>query len=325
MKRIIARVLLISDLHKLSVSVGKQKGQAVKWHEKIVERVIIDRWKIKNVAIAVPRLWKAIEENGPYDKVFVSGDAIEAEYNERGMIGGCDIIEMRLIRERLKFLTKVEPIFVPGDHELGYKLALSSDLLGGISEISVRNFEQECNRIVGYESLEKFCFLWLCSSLFSQSITHLSGDERRYIEALHQYQCEVITSVIRSVKEDKSLFILLHDPDALEKVDALLSQKDKSKIAGVFCGHMHATESLVGYARLGRIAQTRLSGLLAKMFQRWRMIHEGAKGNPRRLELFKGYNLQIIPAPGGMMGVGGGFKVLNIYDNGTFETEKYKI
>lgn len=326
---LVAKVFLISDLHQLSVAVGDQEGQALRWHEKVAE-AYFDRWKKWNTAVALPKLWSSIEKlrgnKELHTAVFVTGDAIEAEYNERGMLNFCDRVQIRLIKNHIQMLTEAEEIvFVPGDHELGYRLPLSSDSRGGISKQSIDIFMRECNQLFGYKKIANFHFAWLSSSLFSQDTTHLPMEERMFISRMESAQRFNLPSALWEVKEGEKLFLLIHDPDALEHVDRLLPAKSLKMIAGVFSGHLHAQESLRKYEMLGKIAQTKISALLAKAFKRWRLVHDWAKGNPRRLELFRKYDLRIIPAPGGMMGKGGGFLVMNLYEDGSYEIKKHSL
>jgi len=54
-------------------------------------------------------------------------------------------------------------------------------------------------------------------------------------------------------------------------------------------------------------------------------IRNWAEGNLIRLEIFERYHLHVIPAPGGMLGIGKGFLTLSVYDDGTWVTQRHKI
>lgn len=323
-KAVVARILLISDFHKLSVPVGQQKGQALKWYEKIFEG-IINIWKWWNIKYAIPGMMKKIfrlnaQQGMKFDLQIINGDVIESEYNERGMIMGVDRSTLRNTINTIPSGVRLEETYVvPGDHELGYRLALSTDPRGGISWESLDGFFHVIGPFWQTFTAGGIHFITLSSSLMMQRLDHLPRAEQVKIEELRHDQDVFIQRTLEQIPEGKTVFVFLHDPDAIAKFDEYIRDYYymHNKNIKIFCGHMHAEWSLDVYRKLGSLALSKYAYLLPKKIREW------ASDNRSRLELFEKYQLQIVPAPGGMMGLGGGFLVLSIY-NTTFSIDRYK-
>lgn len=320
------KILLISDLHKLSVPVGKQKGQVLKWYEKAFEW-FINIWKWWNIAYAIPKMIRKIflmvQHGTKFDFVLVGGDVIESEYNERGMVMSVDCQMLCDMMDSIALSSGVEldKIFVvSGDHELGYRLPLSTDPSGGISDKSIGNFLNVVGPLWQAFTKGDYTFVILSSSLMMQKLDHLTAEKQEQIIKLCQEQKVFIQKTLNAIPEGRTVFVFMHDPDALIKFDEYIRDYYymHNKNFKVFCGHMHAEWSLVAYEKLGKLAFSKLAGLLPEKIIRW------AKGNNRRLMLFEKYNLQIMLAPGGMMGVGGGFLVLEVFTNGKYQINRHK-
>lgn len=327
MAKKIARILLISDFHWMVVPPGQQKGQIIKGFSRIVEGVINiwKRWNVPNVRKALSK----ISAMGEFDLAISNGDIAECVYNERGIITQEDIKALRDLKQYLEGQIRLSsPNIVStirynsGDHELGYKLPLSVDPNGGISQTSFENFHNIFGPFFQKFSWgSEFHFILLCSSLLIQETNHLREAEKNYVDNLKKKQAEFLQNYLDDA-EHKNVFIFLHDPDAIEIIDPIL-EKYPQKRFKVFCGHLHAEESLKDYEQLGRIANSRLAKIIS-LYSKGKKIMEWAKGNLQRLEIFKKYNLQIILATGGMMGKGGGFLILNLFDDGSYQIEKHK-
>lgn len=324
--RILAKVLLISDLHKLSVPVGKQKGQALKWYEKIFEG-IINIWKWWNIKYAIPGMMRKIfllttQQGVKFDLQIINGDVIESEYNERGMMMDVDRSALRNTVNTIPSGVRLEETYVvPGDHELGYRLALSSDPKGGISWESLDGFFHVIGPFWQTFVAGGVHFITLSSSLMMQQLDHLPSEEQTQIEKLRHEQEAFIQRTLEQIPEGETVFVFLHDPDAIAKFDEYIREYYymHNKNIKIFCGHMHAEWSLEAYKKLGRIALSKRAYLLPGKIRQW------AKDNSRRLKLFEKYELQIVPAPGGMMGIGGGLLVLNIFENQAYEVERHDV
>jgi hypothetical protein len=326
-RNIIARILLVSDLHELSVPVGKQKGQGAKWWQWLGEWVIFNPFKWWNNAFVIPRFIKKIsylsEGHLPrYHAQIVDGDLIECEYNERGMVMRNDCWKMRDCLDKLRLFSRSEKMYaVAGDHELGYRLPLSSDPFGGISCASVNNFLHYAGPLWQTFSFGDVYFILLSSSLMIQGLEHLSEKQRLKILQMREEQRIFFLATLSKIPKEKMVFVFMHDPDAISVLNVYICKHpwNCNKNITIFCGHMHAEFSLKIYKFLGKIAHSCWASVLPIKIRAWAAV------NNVRLTLFKKYNLQIIPAPSGMMGIGGGFKVLNIYNDGTYEIEKHKI
>lgn len=334
MKELLARILLMSDSHCMVVPPWKQKGQTEKGLAGWIVEFFISIWKLFNLHFFVKAIEK-IGKMGKFDKVIYCGDLAECVYNERGMITGKDLKEMERFKAfiELGIDVKKENIhYLPGDHELGYILPLSCDPEGGISWKSIDNFQSVFGPLFSGFAIEKFSFILLCPSLFIQPIDHLSDDEKKYIFKLRDDQYNFVWNYFADRKKEGIVFLFMHDPDALEQFDAQALNYNvlRGRKYKAFSGHMHAEESLASYKRLGRIAnaQTWLEKFCRWFFNRnkkGRKVMRWAKGNLCRMEIFRKYELQVVPSTAGMMGKGGGFLILNLFDDGSYEIEKHKI
>lgn len=329
---LIARILLISDSHCMVVPPWKQKGQTEKGIAGWIVEFFIAIWKLFNFHFFIKAVEK-IGKMGSFDRVIYCGDLAECVYNERGMITRKDLKEMERFKAfvELGINVKKENIhYLPGDHELGYILPLSCDPEGGISRKSICNFQSVFGPLFSAFSIGEFHFILLSSSLLIQK----SKDAE--LLSLKEDQFKMFDGILEKILEGKDVFLFLHDPDGLQAIKShfdtpyLGSYYLRNKNFHTFCGHMHAESSLKSYENLGRIANARtvkekFSHWLFSLFKKGRKVMEWAKGNIRRMEIFRKYDLQIIPSTAGMMGKGGGFLILDLYDDGTYSIEKHKI
>lgn len=193
-----------------------------------------------------------------------------------------------------------------------------------MSEDSIKNYLKAVSPNL-WKSFKvgKFHFLLISSSLITQDYSSRPLKEKEYLDEIVKEQYVFMRYMLSEVGKDEQIFLFVHDPDCLEKVSQMFPELEK-KIARVFCGHMHAEESLKGYERLGKIANSRLAKIIS-LHSKGKKTMLWAKGNLERLKIFKKYKLQIIPATGGMMGKGGGLLVLRLFDNGSYQIEKHKV
>lgn len=334
MAKLIARILLISDSHCMVVPPWKQKGQTEKGVAGRIVEFFISIWKLFNFHFFTKAI-KEIGKMGKFDKVICCGDLAECVYNERGMVTGKDAEEMKRFKAfiELGIDAEIENFhYLPGDHELGYILPLSCDPDGGISWKSIDNFQSVFGPLFSGFTIEKFKFILLCPSLFIQPIDHLSESEKKYIVKLQDNQQNFIWNYFADKKKEGIVFIFMHDPDGLDQFNAIVLNYNvlRNRKYKALCGHMHAEASLEKYQNLGRIAKAisfkeKCLRWFFNRFEKGKKVIAWAKGNLCRMEIFKKYDLQIVPSTAGMMGRGGGFLVLNLYDDGSYEIEKHKI
>lgn len=321
-REILISYLLFSDAHYMVVPPNQQKGQVKTGIGRIIE-FFIGIWKRKNNAL----FEKAISKISLYRSGIFLGDLVECIYNERGMI---TTIDMQVIN-RLKKQLKMVQVFVPGDHELGYILPLSLDPKGGMSQRSAFNFMREMGRIYDYFYIRNFHFLFLCSSLFTQDLGLLPVNDYKWLKDMKKMQERFILDMLKTIPPTDNIFVFLHDPDALYEFDKLISRNclDDLKMTA-FCGHLHSEGSLKDYEKLGRIANAqspkeKLYQWFFERFEKGRKVLAWSQKNLLRVALFKKYNLHVVPALGGMMGKGGGYKVLNLYADSSFDVSRYKL
>lgn len=321
MKKIISKILLVSDFHQLTVPVGMQKGQRLNFFERIFEG-IINIWKRWNVRFAIPSLMGKISRHSANVKMAIlNGDIVECEYNERGMTQKTDVRVVNNLRDSLQKIIDVPWYFVVGDHEIGYKLPLSRDPNGGVSTKSISNFQRTLGKLFHGVYGQDFNLLFVSSTLMLSDWRSLGSAEGMELQSLKREQEKFIVRWLMEIEEYKKVFVFMHDPDALKNFRSIINRDyyAKNKNFTVFCGHMHADWTLRAYEALGKISKSPFRIIMPKKIRIW------ASDNLERLDLFRKYDLQIIPAPGGMMGLGGGFKILNIYDDGSYGIEKYSI
>lgn len=293
------RILLISDLHFLSVPVGKQEGQGNKAWQRLMEKTIFDSFKRKNLKKILPALLLKIMQKGPFEAVIVNGDLMESRFNERGMILEGDCLAMKSILEKLGLKSGLsERIYVsPGDHELGYRLALSSDPEGGMSLKSLDNFRKTVGPLWQSFKIGKVNFLLLCSSLMIQNFDQLGKDEQNSLKSLREEQKKFTLEFLRSTKVKDKTLVFLHDPDAMKVFDSYAQEAGAEKFSiKIFGGHLHASFVSVIY-----------------------------KLNREKRALFEKYETTVVPAPGGVLGFGGGFLILELSDDGHMEIKKIRI
>ena len=144
-----------------------------------------------------------------------------------------------------------------------------------------------------------------------------------------QLQEEFYKDEITYTQPEQKVILMLHDPDALAPMFSFLG-KNLEKIEKTFSGHQHAQWVNRIYPTLCSTASSRVLELPLKPFFNkffpgkadavWNCFRQN-KDNAR---IWDSVKLSIIPAPGGMLGVGGGFLIADLKEEG-IEVKKVKI
>jgi len=139
---------------------------------------------------------------------------------------------------------------------------MSKDPEGGISLKAIRR----CIGIFGppcdYFSVGRIHFILLSSSLLIQSFSHRPEEEQVKIAELARNQVDLLIVKLLTIPAGEKVFLFLHDPDALVKVDEIINNKTlpkqmREKEILVFCGHLHSEWVLNVYQRLGLMAKSK--------------------------------------------------------------------
>ncbi|MDD3486775.1 MAG: hypothetical protein PHF35_00115 [Candidatus Moranbacteria bacterium] len=316
----------MSDAHWMVVPPEKQEGQAIRGIDRLIEGKI-RKWKKLNKQNFRLALNNA-KQNGPFNEFIFLGDLVECVHNEKGMVTLTDLEEISILKKfvinALGLRFSGDDHYIPGDHELGYVLPLSLDPDGGMTGESITNFQNILGPMFDAWNIGNFIFITISSSLFTQFEWRNDVE----IAELRQKQVKFLVEKLSKLPPEKKVFLFLHDPDAIEHINAL---PGASRITQIFCGHLHSENTVNSYRRLGKMANSfwgrlllRFVGLIFNRLQRVNKVINWAKGNPYRLELFKKYNLQVVPAPNGMLGKGSGFLILELYADGNYEIKKFE-
>ncbi|MDD3607945.1 MAG: hypothetical protein PHQ20_04100 [Candidatus Moranbacteria bacterium] len=199
--------------------------------------------------------------------------------------------------------------FMAGGHELGYILPLSNDPEGGPSERSVAVFEQNFNQLFYVFNYGLYKFVVLSSDLELLQSGPEDLIKKKHLQT-EFYQNEIACS-------ERPVIIMIHDPDALASMWPFL-EKHQDRIARVFSGHQHARWVNWIYPKICSVASSRILEILLKpLFNKLFPGKADAvwvyfQNNKNNAHIWKQLNLSIIPAPGGMMGIGGGFLVADL-------------
>ncbi len=248
--------------------------------------------------------------------LFFGGDMVTG-YGERGATGPDSLEHMlafkRLLNENFR---GVPWNFMAGGHELGYRLPLSTDPEGGINEKAISVFEQEFGELFYTFEIGRYKFVVLSSDL-----ELYEGKKTNKILKLKNLQHDFYRDEISFTTSGQKIVLMLHDPDALVPMFPFLKE-NLGKIEMTFSGHQHARWVNKLYPILCRLASADLLKVpLKNIFNHYFPnkaddVWEYFLENKNNAQIWKALNLQIIPAPGGMFGIGGGFLIADIGDEG---------
>jgi hypothetical protein len=262
------------------------------------------------------------EKIGDVDFVFCGGDMVTG-YGERGLIGPDSPEHISKFKQVLDEHFRESPKrYMAGGHEVGYVLPLSTDPEGGPSEKSIQVFEENFNQLFYTFSEGQYKFVVLSSDL-----ELLKGGTDKLMKQ-KELQAEFYKDEITYAHPDQRIVLMLHDPDALAPMFSFLG-KNLDKIEKTFSGHQHAQWVNKIYPNLCSVASSRLLELPMKpLFNKFfpgkaDAVWNYFRQNKDNAQIWNSVKLSVIPAPGGMLGVGGGFLIANLKENG-IEVKKVK-
>ncbi len=258
---------------------------------------------------------------GNIDFSFFGGDMVTG-YGERGLLGPDSLEHIskfkRIVEEYLPGLPKK---YIAGGHEIGYRLPLSTDPEGGPSESSIQVFEQNFNKLFYTFSEGRYKFVVLSSDL------ELLQNGTESLMKRQKLQEEFYKDEITYTHPLERIVLMLHDPDALAPMSCFL-RKNLKKIEMTFAGHQHAQWVNQIYPNICRMASLRMLELpLKPLFNKFfpgkaDFVWDYFRQNKENARIWNAMKLSIIPAPGGMLGVGGGFLIVDLKEDGI---EIYKL
>ncbi len=259
---------------------------------------------------------------GNINFLFLGGDMITG-YGERGLIGPDSPEHITKFKKTLdEYFQELPKRYMAGGHEVGYVLPLSTDPEGGPSEKSIQVFEENFNQLFYTFSENQYKFVVLSSDL---ELLKSGSDALMKRKALQE---EFYKDEITYTKPEQKVVLMLHDPDALAPMFSFLG-KNLDKIEKTFSGHQHAQWVNKIYPNLCSMASSRVLELPLKLlFNKffpgkadavWNYFQQ----NKDNAQIWSSVKLSIIPAPAGMLGIGGGFLIADLKENG-IEVKKIK-
>lgn len=319
--------ILITDLHEQPFKEEKFKTQ----RKNIIERFIqffANKNRKKEKAIA---LIKAEIEERKIGTAITNGDFSESKATERGMETQEDRITAQEVESEYRQKLGLKKIIRNGgNHEFGYNLPLGTDPKRGIRWQSIQNFMQ----IAGWEDIYHSVSVCGYKLIF---IPYIFSEEEAYDFDIRLVQIRFLKKMKADLESDMPIILFVHDPDSFDHRGLLKLIRDyKSRIKVIFFGHYHSwinllvTKILVDvYVKwwliLPRILINIIILLLTGEIKKVEKISAYFRKRKNIPKLIKDLGATLIPAPTGMFGIGGGFLILNINDDGTYSIEKHKI
>ncbi len=261
---------------------------------------------------------------GGVQHIFFGGDMVSG-YGERGLSGPNS---QRAINDFGQVLDgfisdEIPKHYVTGDHEMGYELPWSWDEEGGMNETSIEMFDCNFNELFFTVQEDQYKFVALSSDL-----ELLNDGGRMVTEEMmkkKRRQEEFYKDTISEVSNDEKIVLMLHDPDALQPMFDFL-EKHLEKIEKTFVGHHHAQWITAVQKYLYQIAGSSLGNPSLKFLEQF-----VAKSSLQHLreksvngKIWQQVKMVTVPAPGGNFGIGGGFLVATLGEQG-LDVQKHKL
>jgi len=256
---------------------------------------------------------------GPYRYVFFGGDMISG-------LGGKGLSYPEAKKNIQDFFQTLNKYFLPkayknkqyfiaGNHELGYRFPWSPDKQGRLSEEALEIFEKEFNKLFFTLDNGQYKFL-----IVSSDLELISEKNKKIPESIlkkKQEQKEFYRDILNETrtKNAEKIILMLHDPDALNPMFKFLEQH-LDKIEKTFAGHHHTVwqRKLLEYSyRLADNINFKDSRLIKKVAPNY---WQKTLGDRQNYNIWRKCKLITIPAPGGVLGAGGGFLVAYLTERG---------
>ncbi len=262
-------------------------------------------------------LLSEVKNIGGVQHLFFGGDMVSG-YGERGLSGPNS---QKVIEEFKKVLDQFLPQktlakhFVAGGHELGYALPWSWDEKGGINERAIEMFESNFNELFFTVQEEQYKFVILSSNL--ELINDRNQRVTEKILKKKREQEEFYKDTISEALPDEKIILMLHDPDALQPMFSFLEQH-LQKIERTFVGHHHAQWVTAVQKYLYRLAGSSLGNSSLKFLEQFvaKSSLQHLRKNSVNAQIWQRVKMVTIPAPGGNFGLGGGFLVAVLGEDG---------
>lgn len=300
-KRVVASILLFSDSHYSINSLLSEE----KWFPPVcavLEKILLGRLAEKFLRFwdqttqrAFTRMIDLIPFYGPYTNVFGLGDYTPGT-NESGMVTGKARMQFFSFIRKLGCRIHCPDILVWGDHDAGYRFSAGKIIgteQGGLSEKSVATASELIGPPFGSIEIGSARFIYISTNL----VRNVDNNSSWKLRKLKIAQESFLANQLNNAK-NKLVFLLLHDPTALGKETAVrkIIDSHRKKVTAIIHGHLHAEFS-------------RCLTMLSPVY--WGLCRE--------------YKAILVPASWGVMGIGGGFKVLSIGQDGSYHFEKHSL
>ena len=305
------RMVLISDAHLYESSDPLHRDLAGKQSkgERLIARSMAENEKKFVLTL------ETAERLGSTDYLFFGGDMVTG-YGERGLTGPDSQTNINKFKSTLEgYFLGTPRKYMAGGHELGYVAALSTDPEGGITEKSIEIFEGNFNELFYTFSDGSYKFVVLSSDLA------MANGPTEKIQKIKEQQEEFVKDEMEYTKQGQKIVLMLHDPDALVPLSPLLDG-NLDKISKTFAGHQHSQIMNDLYPYLCKTASSRilsepLKAAFNKMFPgKAEAMWQYFQNNTENAKVWKSAKLSVIPAPGGLLGYGGGFLVAEFNETG---------
>lgn len=262
-----------------------------------------------------------------------NGDFMESSATERGLYTERDLEVVRHMLATEKAKLGLEEIQLNmGNHESGYNLPLSTDPQCGISKKSVENFLALTERDNLYYSfkLDGYTIIFV-PYIFSEDTARDFDLQKEKDDFLLKFQSELESS--------DRVILFVHDPDSFDDKQLIkLVRENRQAIKMIFYGHYHSWINLF-FTKLLILIYTRWFLIFPRWFFFNPIIWLAAGRDKEKIgkiskyfrkrrnipRIIKELDAILIPAPGGMYGIGGGFYVINLSDNGSYRIEKHSL